>query len=98
MPEALDQVVVHHAHRLHEGVADGAAHEFEPPPSQVFAHGIRCRGIGRYVPHRLPGVLLRLVADESQVYLSKLPNSSCTTRNIFAFWTAASTLRRLRTI
>ena len=33
-----------------------------------------------------------------QVYLSKLPNSSCTTRNIFAFWTAASTLRRLRTI
>ena|SRR5713101_1785191 len=30
IPEAVDYVVVHHAHRLHEGVADGGADEPNP--------------------------------------------------------------------
>jgi hypothetical protein len=29
VPEAVDEVIVDHAHGLHEGVADGRAHELE---------------------------------------------------------------------
>ena len=33
-------VVIDHARGLHEGIANGRAHEFEAPADQVFAHGI----------------------------------------------------------
>src|SRR5579871_544761 len=65
MPETIDQMVVDHPHGLHKGVADRAAHEREATPLQVLTHGVRFRGLGRDLPDRPPGVLLRLVANES---------------------------------
>src|SRR6516162_7957257 len=65
MPKAIDQMIVHHPNGLHEGVADRAAHKREASPLQVLAHGVRFRGLGRDFLDRPPGVLLRLVADES---------------------------------
>src|SRR5438105_639655 len=47
VPETFDHMIVHHPHRLHEGVADRAAHKLEPSSLQVLAHGIRFRGFGR---------------------------------------------------
>ena len=64
-------MIVHHAHRLHEGVADRAAHKLETSPFQVLAHGIRFRGLRRDFLDRLPGVLLWLVADKSPNVLVK---------------------------
>src|SRR6516165_205155 len=91
-------MIVHHPHGLHEGVADRAAYEREASPLQVLAHGVRFRGLGRDFLDRPPGVLPRLVADESPNVLSNVPMSSCTARNALAFWTAASIFSRLRTI
>ncbi len=51
VPEAIDDVIVHHAYGLHEGVTDGAAHELETTPFQVGAHGV---GFYR------PGIVFRL--------------------------------------
>src|SRR6266511_146604 len=39
-----------------------------------------------------------LLPTNPQMYSSNVPNSSCTARNIFAFWIAASIFNRLRTI
>src|SRR5205823_412308 len=38
VPEAAHHVVVHHAHGLHEGVADRRAHEPEAPALEILAH------------------------------------------------------------
>ena len=40
MAEALDEMIVDHANRLHEGVANRGADELEATPFQIFAHGI----------------------------------------------------------
>src|SRR6516164_1456165 len=64
VPETPDQVIVDHAHGLHEGVTDGASHELEAPPLQGLAHGIRFRRLGRHFHDRPPRVLLRLTAYE----------------------------------
>jgi hypothetical protein len=40
VPETPRFVVVHHAYRLHEGVADGGADKFETALQQVFAQGV----------------------------------------------------------
>ena len=45
-PPALVDVVVDHAHGLHESVADGGADEPEPPRFQVLRHRVRL-GRGR---------------------------------------------------
>jgi hypothetical protein len=39
VPKTRHQMVVHHARRLHEGVANGGAAEGEAPLFHVFAHG-----------------------------------------------------------
>ena len=46
MPEAVDSVIVDHAGRLHEGVADAGADELEAVRFQILAHGIGQRGAG----------------------------------------------------
>jgi hypothetical protein len=40
VPEAIDQVVIHHANRLHVSIADCTANELEAPLLQVLAHGV----------------------------------------------------------
>ncbi len=49
-------MVVHHAHRLHVGIDNSAAHELESPVLQVLAQGIGFRGVGRDVLHDLAAV------------------------------------------
>src|SRR5262245_43401893 len=71
MPVTSDHMIVHHSHGLHESVADRAAHQLEASPFQVLAHGIRFRSLGRDFLERLPGVLLRLVSNESPDVLVK---------------------------
>ena len=58
MPEALHQMVIHHADCLYEGVADRASNEAKVSPLQLFAHGIRLKRASGNVFHRLPSVLL----------------------------------------
>ena len=48
--------------------------------------------------HRLPGVLLRLVADKSPDVLVKRAEFVLHGQETFAFWMAASIFSRLRTI
>lgn len=47
MPEALDKVIIHHAHGLHERVTDLTANKLEALLLQILAHGVRRRGLGR---------------------------------------------------
>src|SRR5882762_1061714 len=65
-PKTTLLVIVHHAHCLHECVADGCADEFKSTELQVFAH---CVGFSSSTGSRCfaPVVLLRLSAH-------KLPN------------------------
>jgi hypothetical protein len=73
VPETLDKMIVDHAHGLHEGVANGAANEFETPPFQVLAHGVRFRGFGWNLLHRLSGIVPLLMADEGPDVLIEKP-------------------------
>src|SRR6478672_5214154 len=65
VPVALDEMVVDHPYRLHEGIADRAADEPEAAALQVLAHRV---GLGRAsgnILERLASVLPRLTADKA---------------------------------
>src|SRR6185312_12428638 len=64
MTETRRQMVVDHADRLHEGVDDGRADEFESAAGQLFRHLARDIGLGRNLPGRLEVVHLRRAVDE----------------------------------
>jgi TolB-like protein len=64
-PETVHRVVVHHPHRLHVGVADGAADEAETAPLQIPAQGVRYRRADRYLLHAAPTVLDRPAFHEA---------------------------------
>ncbi len=40
--DALGGMVVHHAHRLHEGISRGGADKLPPPLFQRFGQGLDC--------------------------------------------------------
>src|SRR4051812_11154001 len=52
--EAGDQVIVHHAGGLHEGIAYGRSDEAEPPLDQRLAHPVRDLGLCRHVAKAAP--------------------------------------------
>ena len=58
-------MIVDHADRLHEGIADGRADEVESALAQVLAHRGGLGRLGRNFLHRLPGVALRRAINES---------------------------------
>jgi hypothetical protein len=62
--EAVYQVVVDHAHGLHEGVADRGAHEGEAALPELPAHGVGLRRAAGHLPQALPRVLFRPAAGE----------------------------------
>src|SRR5688572_5385852 len=64
MPEAVDRVVVHHPHRLHERVADRRAHESEPAPLEILAQRIRLWRAGGDLAERTPAIHLRRPTHE----------------------------------
>src|SRR6185295_12269251 len=63
--ETAHLMVVDHADRLHEGVADGRPHEAEAALAQLLAHGLGLGGLGRDVGPFLEAVLPRSSADEA---------------------------------
>jgi len=56
VPEAIDRVIVYHAHRLHEGVADRRSDEFEASTQQIAAEGVRLRRARGHLAERAPEV------------------------------------------
>src|SRR5436190_14412734 len=59
------QVIVDHASRLHQRVADGGAHEFEAASQQIAAHRVGL-GCARWnVGHASPAILDWLATDEA---------------------------------
>src|ERR1700704_1154911 len=63
--EAIDEVVVHHADRLHVRVNDGRTNETESSTLEVLADCIRLGGSRRNLPHRLPSVELGTSLDKT---------------------------------
>src|SRR6478736_7084042 len=57
-------MIVDHACRLHEGVADRRADEFESASQQIAAHGVGFSGARGYVSQCAPTILDRLAANE----------------------------------
>src|SRR5690348_3206983 len=62
--EALDQMVIHHAGRLHEGIAYGRANEPEASLRQCLAHRIRQPGLRRHLARLGPPIHHRIAVDE----------------------------------
>jgi hypothetical protein len=58
-------VIVDHADRLHEGIADGGPDEFEPARLEIAAQGIGLRCARRHLPGRAPSVYYRRSADKA---------------------------------
>src|SRR5262249_41623947 len=65
MTEAVHHVIVHHAGRLHVGVADRGADEREATLLQVLAHRVGLRGARGDQLHRLPRVAPGRAVDEA---------------------------------
>src|ERR1700681_4628170 len=62
--KAVECMVIDHACRLHESVADSRAHKVEAAFLQIFTHRVRFRGAGGEALPRLPGVHSRLASGE----------------------------------
>src|SRR5438105_11317293 len=58
-------MIVDHAGRLHQRVADSRADEFKSALNQVPAHGVGCRCARRDLSHSLPTILFRFAADKA---------------------------------
>ena len=57
-------MIVHHADRLHEGIDDGRAHEFEPLGLEILGEFLRQWRLRRYLP-RVAQSFDRLPFDEA---------------------------------
>src|SRR6476620_12210524 len=64
MSRTCQKVIVNHACRLHEGVADRRADEFESALQQVAAHGAGFSSARGYVSQCSPTILYRVAANE----------------------------------
>ena len=62
--KAIRGMVVHHSYRLHEGIANGGAHEIKSPFFQVQAHRIRLRSYGEPLFEMRKTILLRFPVDK----------------------------------
>src|SRR5713101_2368720 len=63
--EAGGEVVVHHPHRLHEGIHDGRPDKAEATLDERRAHRVRLARPGGEIPQRAATVLLRLPTHEA---------------------------------
>src|SRR6266480_5795105 len=59
------QMIVDHAGRLHQRVADRGADEFESAPQQIAAHRVGLGCVRGHVGHATPTILDWLAADEA---------------------------------
>ncbi len=92
-------MVIYHAHRLHERVADGAADKSETPPSSGLCSWLGLEDVeaGTSSSFR-QWFMTGSPSTKSQMKLSKLPRLSFISSMARAFVTVLSTLRRLRMI
>ena len=58
-------MIVDHAGRLHQRVANCRAHELESAPQQIAAHCVGFLSPRRYVRHAPPSILYRFAADKA---------------------------------
>src|SRR2546430_17341226 len=58
-------MIIFHAGRLHQRVADSRADKFESALNEVAAHGVGFRCACRDLSHSPPTILLRFVADKA---------------------------------
>src|SRR5262245_51979847 len=65
MAEAVDQVVVDHADRLHVRIDDGRADEVETALLEIFAEGVGRLGSRRNIPDGTPTILDGPPVDEA---------------------------------
>jgi hypothetical protein len=63
--ETIDRVIVHHAHCLHEGVADRRPHKLESSAQQVPAQSVGLWCPGRNLPGRSPAIHARRPANKA---------------------------------
>src|SRR6266849_3045024 len=63
--EAFRIVIVHHAHSLHKGIADGRTHKTEASLAQIFAHAVRISGLGGHFAGSLRRLRRRKLPDVS---------------------------------
>src|SRR3954465_12417876 len=59
------KVIVDHADRLHEGIADRRADELEAALQEIFAKSVRLGGLRRHIAAAPPAVDARSAADEA---------------------------------
>src|SRR5207302_9776676 len=64
MTKAIDDMIVDHPRRLHEGVADGRSDKAKSALFQGPAHGVRFRACCGDILQRPAGVNLRLAANK----------------------------------
>src|SRR5262245_60690724 len=69
--EAVHDMVVHEAARLHERVADRRADEAEAALLQILAHRLRLWRLGGDLPDLAPAVHERLAVDEAPEVLAQ---------------------------
>src|SRR5437868_4143011 len=62
--ETVDEVVVHHADRLHVGIHDGGTDEAESPALEILAEYVGFARGRRNLPHRLAPIQLGPPVDE----------------------------------
>ena len=65
MSRTCYKVIVNHACRLHEGVADRRADEFESAPQQIAAHGVGVLGARGYFTQASPTILDWFAANKT---------------------------------
>ena len=63
--EAVDRVIVHHADRLHERVADRRPYKLESPAQEVSTQGLGLRCPRGDLPERSPAIHARCPADKT---------------------------------
>src|SRR5204863_4969495 len=65
LAKAAIEVIVDHADRLHKGIADGRADEFEAALEEILAKGIGFGGLRRHLSRAVATIEHRSAADEA---------------------------------
>src|SRR5215472_1464032 len=65
VPWTCDEVIIHHAGRLHKRITDRRADEFESASQQVTAHGVGFSSARGYVSQGAPTILHRGAANKT---------------------------------
>jgi hypothetical protein len=65
VPKTIHQVIIHHSHRLHEGVRNGRAHEFESSTQKISAQRVRIGSARRDLWEAFPKIDFGFASNEA---------------------------------